>query len=70
MSVVAKPYFILDCYDFVAYPNRNSVPFKECYSILEAETLVRGTLRYEGNSAFVKTLKDVGWLDTEPKKTS
>jgi len=64
---VAKPYFVLDGYYFVAYPNRNSVPFKEFYNIPEAETLVRGTLRYEGNPAFVKTLKDLGWLEAEPK---
>jgi len=64
---VAKPYFVLDGYNFVAYPNRNSVPFKEFYNIPEAETVIRGTLRYEGNPAFVKALRDLGWLDTEPK---
>lgn len=37
---VAKPYSVLDGYYFVAYPTRNSVPFKEFYNIPEAETLV------------------------------
>lgn len=40
---------VLEGYDFVAYPNRNSVPFKEFYNIPEAETVIRGSLRYEGN---------------------
>ena len=45
---VAKPYFISNAFAFVAYPNRNSTPFKEFYRIPEAETVVRGTLRYQG----------------------
>ncbi|RDB15379.1 Saccharopine dehydrogenase [NADP(+), L-glutamate-forming] [Hypsizygus marmoreus] len=43
----AKPYFISPAFAFVAYPNRDSVPFKEYYNIPEAETVVRGTLRYQ-----------------------
>lgn len=50
----AKPYFVVERYDFVAYPNRNSVPFREFYKIPEAETVIRGSLRYEGNPAFIK----------------
>ncbi|KAL8975339.1 MAG: hypothetical protein Q9197_000417 [Variospora fuerteventurae] len=64
---VAKPYFVLDGYSFVAYPNRNSLPFQEYYDIPEANTVIRGSLRYEGNPAFVKALIDLGWLDTKPK---
>ncbi|KAI4273221.1 MAG: hypothetical protein L6R38_006390 [Xanthoria sp. 2 TBL-2021] len=64
---VAKPYFVLEGYDFVAYPNRDSVPFREYYGIPEAETVIRGSLRYAGNPAFVKALIGLGWLDTEPK---
>ncbi|KAL8743591.1 MAG: hypothetical protein Q9184_008093, partial [Pyrenodesmia sp. 2 TL-2023] len=41
---VAKPYFVMDGYDFVAYPNRNSLPFQEFYAIPEAETVIRGSL--------------------------
>lgn len=63
----AKPYFVVDGYDFVAYPNRNSVPFREFYKIPEAETVIRGTLRYEGNPTFIKAFADAGWLDTEEK---
>lgn len=51
LMIVAKPYFVLDGYKFVAYPNRNSL-FKDFYGIPEAETVIRGSLRYDGNPAF------------------
>ncbi len=55
-------------YNFVAYPNRDSVPFRELYKISEAETVIRGSLRYEGNPTFIKAFADAGWLDTEEKE--
>ncbi|KAK4693908.1 hypothetical protein P7C71_g3577, partial [Lecanoromycetidae sp. Uapishka_2] len=64
----AEPLFVQEGYDFVAYPNRDSVPFREFYKIPEAETVIRGSLRYEGNPAFIKAFADVGWLDTEEKE--
>lgn len=63
----AKPYHVRDGYSFLAYPNRNSLPFQEFYQIPEAHTIVRGSLRYEGNPALVKALIDLGWLDIEAK---
>jgi len=63
----AKPYYISPAYAFVAYPNRDSVPFKEWYNIPEAETCVRGTLRYQGFPEFIKALVDLGWLDAVEK---
>lgn len=63
----AKPYHVIDGYSFVAYPNRNSVPFREFYNIPEADTVIRGSLRYDGNPAFVAALIKLGWLDTRPK---
>ena len=63
----AKPYFVKDGYSFVAYPNRNSVLFRDFYKIPEADTVIRGTLRYQENPAFVRALIDLGWLDTEKK---
>lgn len=65
---VAKPYFISPAYAFVAYPNRNSVTFREWYNIPEAETVVRGTLRYQGFPEFIKALVDLGWLDATVKE--
>ncbi|KAH8887025.1 Saccharopine dehydrogenase [Thozetella sp. PMI_491] len=62
----AKPYFIYPGYAFVAYPNRDSTPYKERYSIPEAETVVRGTLRYQGFPQFVRVLVDLGFLEETP----
>ncbi|KAJ5927670.1 Saccharopine dehydrogenase [Penicillium verrucosum] len=64
---VAKPYYVMDGYSFVAYPNRNSVPFREFYNIPEAETVIRGSLRYQGNPEFIQALASIGWLDQEEK---
>ncbi|KAK3069787.1 saccharopine dehydrogenase (NADP+, L-glutamate-forming) [Teratosphaeriaceae sp. CCFEE 6253] len=61
----AKPYPIYPGYAFEAYPNRDSTPFRERYNIPEAETLIRGTLRYQGNPAFVQTLRDLGMLSED-----
>jgi saccharopine dehydrogenase (NADP+, L-glutamate forming) len=58
----AKPYFIYPGYAFVAYPNRDSTPYKERYNIPEAETIIRGTLRYQGFPEFVRVLVDMGFL--------
>ena len=59
----AKPYFIYPGYAFIAYPNRDSTPYKERYHIPEANTIVRGTLRYQGFAQFIKVLVDIGFLD-------
>ena len=68
LMATAKPYFVMDGYDFVAYPNRSSVPFREFYKIPEADTVVRGSLRYNGNPAFIKAFADAGWLDANEKE--
>lgn len=62
----AQPYHINPAFAFVAYPNRDSTPFREKYEIPECETLVRGTLRYGGFPAFIKTLVDLGFLNETP----
>ncbi|PFH45620.1 hypothetical protein AMATHDRAFT_8912 [Amanita thiersii Skay4041] len=64
----AKPYYITPAFAFVAYPNRDSTPFREWYNIPEAETVVRGTLRYQGFPEFIKALVDLGWLNAEAKE--
>ncbi|KAK4147168.1 Saccharopine dehydrogenase [Dichotomopilus funicola] len=62
----AKPYFIYPGFAFVAYPNRDSTPYKERYAIPEAQTIVRGTLRYQGFPQFIKVLVDIGFLEDTP----
>ena len=64
----AKPYYISPAFAFVAYPNRNSTPFREWYNIPEAETVVRGTLRYQGFPEFIAALVKLGWLNAETKE--
>lgn len=61
----AKPYFIYPGFAFVAYGNRDSTPFRERYNIPEAQTLVRGTLRYQGFPEFIKVLVDIGFLSED-----
>ncbi|KAF4971536.1 hypothetical protein FZEAL_9820 [Fusarium zealandicum] len=63
----AKPYHVLDGYSLVAYANRDSVPFRDFYGIPEAHTVIRGSLRYEGNPSLVKALVDLGWIDAGNK---
>lgn len=58
----AKPYFIMPGFAFVCYPNRDSTTYKELYNIPEAETVIRGTLRFQGFPEFVKVLVDMGML--------
>ena len=61
----AKPYFIYPGFAFVAYPNRDSTPYKERYNIPEAQTIIRGTLRYQGFPEFVRVLVDMGFLSDD-----
>ncbi|KAJ9161225.1 Saccharopine dehydrogenase [Coniochaeta hoffmannii] len=65
----AKPYFIYPGYAFVAYPNRDSTPYKERYNIPEAQTIIRGTLRYQGFPEFIKVLVDIGFLEDAASET-
>lgn len=62
----AKPYHIYPGFNFVAYANRDSTPYRETYKIPEAQTVVRGTLRYGGFPEFVRTLVAMGFLSTDP----
>lgn len=63
----AAPYFIYPGFAFYGYANRDSTGYKELYQIPEAETVVRGTLRYQGFTEFVKALVDMGMLSDDPK---
>ena len=54
-------------FSFVAYPNRDSTPYKERYRIPEASTIIRGTLRFQGFPEFVRVLVDIGFLSDEEK---
>ncbi|EGE00269.1 saccharopine dehydrogenase [Trichophyton tonsurans CBS 112818] len=64
----AKPYFIYPGFAFVAYANRDSTPYKERYQIPEAQTIVRGTLRFQGFPQMIRTLVDLGFLKEDEKE--
>jgi len=45
------------------YPNRDSMPYAETYGIASAQTMFRGTLRYQGWCATMKKFIELGLLD-------
>jgi len=59
----AKPIFTYPAFAVLGYPNRDSTPYDKKYSIPEAHTILRGTLRYQGNPQFMQALVDLGMLD-------
>ena len=63
----ARAYPIYPGYAFEAYPNRDSTPYRQRYNIPEAQTIVRGTLRYQGFPEYIKTLVDIGFLVEDEK---
>lgn len=68
LMATAKPFFIYPGFAFVGYPNRDSTPFRERYEIPEAQTVIRGTLRFQGFPEMIKVLVDTGFLSDEPNK--
>lgn len=67
LMAAAKSFYINPAFAFVAYPNRDSTPFKQWYNIPEAETVIRGTLRYQGFPEFILALVKLGFLEEEAK---
>ncbi|KAL8717436.1 MAG: hypothetical protein Q9225_005322 [Loekoesia sp. 1 TL-2023] len=63
---VSKPYTTgYTGFAFVAYPNRDSTPFREKYQIPEASTIIRGTLRYAGFPELIHCIVDMGFLSQD-----
>ena len=51
---------------FEGLPNRDSLKYRDLYGIPEAQTMMRGTLRYEGFSALLHQFKGLGLLSQKP----
>lgn len=62
LMATAEPYLIYPGFAFVAYPNRDSTAYKDLYNIPEAETVIRGNLRFQGFPEFIQVLIDIGIL--------
>jgi len=53
---------------FEVYPNRDSMPYRDIYSLNEAETVMRGTYRYPGWCDTLKKMVDLGLIDETPRE--
>lgn len=53
--------------EFEAYPNRDSVPYKELYGIEDTDTMYRGTLRNNGWCKTLDKVAEMGFLSQEPR---
>lgn len=51
---------------FENYPNRNSVPYKDIYGLIDAKTVYRGTFRMTGWCETMRKIVALGWLSDEP----
>lgn len=49
-----------------AYPNRDSLGYVDVYGLQDAETMFRGTFRYQGWCQTLKKVVDLGLLDETP----
>jgi len=56
--------------EFEAYPNRDSVSYRETYGIPEALSVLRGTLRYAGWCETLRKMVELGLLDDAPRDRS
>lgn len=48
------------------YFNRDSFPYKETYGLKDAQTVIRGTLRYQGTAFTFQSLKNLGLFTMDP----
>lgn len=53
---------------YEAYPNRDSTPYINIYSIPETKTMFRGTIRNAGWSKALKKIADTGYLDIKEQE--
>jgi saccharopine dehydrogenase-like NADP-dependent oxidoreductase len=65
-----KHYWMLEVEglgQFEAYPNRDSVPYRDTYGIGDTATMYRGTLRYPGWCDTMDRIRALGFLDEEKR---
>lgn len=55
---------------FEAYPNRDSLPYRDAYGINDAATMYRGTLRNQGWCNVLYKIAALGFLDDQPRNVA
>eukprot|EP00762_Andalucia_godoyi_P001925 ANDGO_06073.mRNA.1 Alpha-aminoadipic semialdehyde synthase len=60
----ACPQRVYRGFNLVGVANRDSIKYKELYGIPEAETMLRGTLRFPGFATMVLAFRGLGLMDT------
>ena len=68
LMALARSHYISPAFAFVTYPNRDSSLYREWYNIPKADTIVHGTLRYQGFPEFIQAVAQLGWPDAGPKE--
>lgn len=53
-------------FNLEGFPNRDSLPYGSEYGIQKADTIIRGTLRYEGYTNAILGLQQLGFIDPNP----
>jgi saccharopine dehydrogenase-like NADP-dependent oxidoreductase len=56
--------------EFEAYPNRDSLPYRDAYGIGDTATMYRGTLRNLGWCETLDKIVSLGFLDDQPRDVS
>eukprot|EP00939_MAST-03C_sp_MAST-3C-sp1_P003035 g3035.t1 len=59
----ARPAGVFETLRLEELPNRDSLPYGKVYGISDAETIYRGTLRFEGWSGAMRGFMRRGWFD-------
>ena len=63
-----RPYDVEGLGRFEVYPNRDSLQYAETYGLGDAETILRGTIRYPGWAETLGALASLGWLDATERR--
>lgn len=61
----SQKFNISNALNLVGYPNRDSVIYKDIYKLDKAETLIRGTLRFQGFCEIIPTFREFRLLTEE-----
>lgn len=66
LMAVTKPLHFLPGFNLEGFPNRDSTVYAKYYGIEDADTVLRGTLRYRGFAKAARVLQLLGLLEQEP----